>query len=198
MNVLVLSPYPSEILFTLKREGDIYIIHTEELTLDLLERNSIEYIISYGYKFIISKEIIEYMHNNIINLHISYLPYNKGYYPNLWSHIDSTPCGVSIHKIDEGIDTGSIIFRKPVEIIVKNHTFESSYTLLRGEVEKLFNEKWKEIKKNNFKIVKIDSKGSYHSKSQGDKILSLLEAGWKTNILKALEVIKKNKSLALD
>ncbi len=28
---------------------------------------------------------------SIINLHISYLPWNKGAYPNVWSFIDETP-----------------------------------------------------------------------------------------------------------
>ena len=32
----------------------------------------------------------------IINLHISFLPFNRGYYPNLWSHQEGTPSGVTI------------------------------------------------------------------------------------------------------
>ena len=39
---------------------------------------------------------------------LSYLPFNRGKNPNVWSIIESTPCGATIHKIDEKIDTGKI------------------------------------------------------------------------------------------
>ena len=44
-----------------------------------------DWIISYGYKHIIQKEIIQAVKNPIINLHISYLPFNRGVHPNYWS-----------------------------------------------------------------------------------------------------------------
>ena len=71
-----------------------------------------DYIISFGYKHIINKQIIDSFQTNIINLHISYLPFNKGYHPNFWSFKDNTPKGVTIHLIDEGIDTGDILIQK--------------------------------------------------------------------------------------
>jgi len=40
------------------------------------------------------------------------LPYNKGSHPNFWSFIENSPKGVSIHEIDEGIDTGKLIASK--------------------------------------------------------------------------------------
>ena len=82
------------------------------LDIDFLKKNDIDFIISYGYKYIISESVLNHMKDAIINLHISFLPFNKGYYPNLWSHIDSTPSGVSIHRIDKGIDTGEVLLRK--------------------------------------------------------------------------------------
>ena len=33
----------------------------------------------------IEKDIIEFLKYKIINLHISFLPFNRGMYPNLWS-----------------------------------------------------------------------------------------------------------------
>lgn len=65
----------------------------------------------------------------IINCHISYLPYNRGSYPAVWSIIDDTPAGVTIHVIDEGIDTGPIVAR---ELVLKhpNDTGETLYARL--------------------------------------------------------------------
>ena len=50
-----------------------------------------DYIISYGYRHIVSKKIIDSSRNGIINLHASYLPWNKGAHPNFCSFIDKIP-----------------------------------------------------------------------------------------------------------
>ena len=49
------------------------------------EDNSFDFIVSYGYRHILSKNILDLLPNKIINLHISYLPYNRGADPNFWS-----------------------------------------------------------------------------------------------------------------
>ena len=61
-------------------------------------------IVSFGYNKLIKKLILKFVNCPIYNIHISYLPYNKGAHPNFWSFIDRTPHGVSIHKINENID----------------------------------------------------------------------------------------------
>ena len=68
-------------------------------------------IVSYNYKHIIQPEIIVLMNGRLVNLHISYLPWNKGSDPNFWSFIDNTPKGVTIHKIDNHLDTGAILYQ---------------------------------------------------------------------------------------
>ena len=73
-------------------------------------------IICYGYRHIIDKEIIS-KYKKIINLHISYLPYNKGAHPNFWSFADNTPSGVTIHEVNENLDSGNIIFKKKLNLI---------------------------------------------------------------------------------
>ena len=191
MKVLILSPYPERISKSLKREGDEYLIFNEIINVEYLKKNKIDFVISYGYKYIISESVLNYMKNAIINLHISYLPFNRGCYPNLWSHIDSTPSGVSIHRIDKGIDTGEVLLRKKVFIKIKEHNFSSSYDLLRNSIDKLFDENWKYLRFNQLdKLIHIE-KGSYHNKMEGEKILKQLKKGWETNIYEALKVIKK-------
>ena len=83
-------------------------VSTSSKKLRLSEINSFDTIISYGYRFKIDEKLIK-KNKNIINLHIYFLPFNRGAHPNFWSFIENTPSGVSIHKIDKGIDTGDII-----------------------------------------------------------------------------------------
>ena len=140
MKVLILSPYPDQIIKTIKFDKDNFIVHNNKIDIAFLLENKIEFIISYGYKFIIGEEIIKLFRNKIINLHISYLPFNRGSYPNLWSHLENSPSGVSIHYIDEGIDTGDILFQKKISFDQHKHSFRSSYEVLRKEIEELLNE----------------------------------------------------------
>ena len=105
-----------------------------------------DFCISYGYRKIISSQIIKKLKRPIINLHISYLPFNRGSNPNLWSFINNTPKGVTIHEIDKGLDTGRIIFQKKILFRLTNKTtFKNTYDVLRNEIEKLFIKNFKKI-----------------------------------------------------
>lgn len=120
-------------------------------------------VISYGYKHILNKGVIESSHAPIINLHISYLPWNRGAHPNFWSFYDSTPSGVSIHLIDEGVDTGAIIYQRYVNFDQYDNTFSKTYKKLVFEVETLFIDNIDDLVSKNFIAIPQQHKGSYHS-----------------------------------
>ncbi len=44
-----------------------------------------------------------------VNTHPSLLPYGRGKHYNFWSIVDRVPFGVSLHTVDEGIDSGDIV-----------------------------------------------------------------------------------------
>ena len=181
MKVLILSPYPENIINTINK-NDQFLVFNEPINLEFVKKNNIEFVISYGYKFLVKNEVINYLELNIINLHISYLPFNKGYYPNLWSHLEDTPSGVSIHRINSGIDRGDILIREKVVFDFENTTLNSSYNLLREKIEVLFKKNWDKIKKNKIKGYQPLEKGSFHLKKEGDRIISQLHDGWDTKI----------------
>ena len=139
---------------------------------------NIDWVISYGYKYILKSDIIDFTYNPIINLHISYLPFNKGAHPNYWSFVNKTPKGVSIHKIDKGIDTGPIFVQKLVDYN-KNDTLYSFYNKLKYEIEILFIENFKKISNGKIKPFTQKGKGSFHRKRElPDKI------NWNINVNK--------------
>ncbi len=147
-------------------------------------------IISFGYQHIIKEEVISNLNIPIINLHISYLPWNKGAHPNFWSFFDSTPSGVTIHLIDKGIDTGPIIFQKYVNFSDNELTFKDTYKRLLHEIEKLFISKIQNILTGNYHSKPQRGKGSYHEKGEMPKQFS----GWDSNIeeeIKRLDEIFK-------
>ena len=190
MKVLILSPYPQEIIKILEKNQDNYLIYNEKLKISFLKKNKIEFIISYGYKYLITKDIIDIFKGKIINLHISFLPFNRGCYPNLWSHLEGSPSGVTIHFINEQIDGGEILLQKKVEIDPEKHSFRSSYLILRKEIELLLKSNWKSLKLGEIPGKISIHEGSYKNKKDGDEILQLFDEGWDTKITKAIKIIK--------
>ena len=151
------------------------------------------FVICFGYRHLISKDIIIKLKKPIINLHISYLPYNRGSNPNFWSFMENTPSGVSIHEIDSGIDTGPVIFQKIIDFdLIKNQkrlTFNSTYKILKKEVENLFVNKIDKILSGNYKKYSQRGIGSFHKKSEIPKNLN-----WNQNIFSTINKIEKFKN----
>jgi methionyl-tRNA formyltransferase len=150
--------------------------HTEDKIKSI---STFDLVISYGYRHIITGDILNNAEATIINLHISYLPWNRGTHPNFWSFYDGTPSGVSIHLLDEGIDTGPIICQKIVKFDSAMLTFEETYVALISELENLFLQNLKSILSNNFIATpQMKDCGSYHSQKDLPKEF----LGWHTVI----------------
>mgnify|MGYP001186669739 CR=1 FL=1 len=156
-------------------------------TKKIVSASEFDLIISFGYRHIIPNEIIV---NScpIVNLHISYLPFNRGSHPNFWSHYDATPSGVTIHLIDEGIDTGPYLFRKKVSFNTSNLTFKESYQILINEIENLFIHNIDEILSLKFEPKKYEEKGTYHSYTDLP-----IGVDWSSIIDNQIQILSKDK-----
>jgi len=149
------------------------IVFSDKIDLKTLKKLNPDLIISYNYRHIIGKEVLKKY--KIINLHISYLPYNRGAHPNFWAYVEHTPVGVSIHYIDEGIDTGSIISQKKV-VIGNEETLRSSYKKLHFHMRILFKSIFNKL--NKISPRKQKDRGTFHFSSE----LPVLKKGWDTKI----------------
>ena len=194
--ILFLGHSNSPIIKWLIDNNEIVQSTEEKITKDYVNINQFDFLISYGYKFIIRKEILDMFPHKAINLHISFLPFNRGADPNFWSFIDETPKGVSIHYIDDGIDTGDIIVQKKVSFAnLDRQTLATTYKILHNEIQTLFYENWDSIKKQ--KIKRIPQKGKSTSHKSKDKIefIHLIEQDmWNTKVTKLINykrIIKK-------
>lgn len=124
--------------------------------------------ILFGY--ILKPDFINLFPSGIINVHPSFLPYNRGQYPNVWSIIDRTPAGATLHYIDQGIDTGNIIAQEKIEIAPVD-TGESLYKKLEILCLDLFKNTWPLIRSQKIVCKPQDRKmGTYHSKKDVSKI----------------------------
>lgn len=120
----------------------------EEQVKEALILHEIEFIVLAGYMRLIGPTLLEPYKNRIINIHPSLLPA----FPGRTSIADAFDAGVSesgitIHFIDEGIDTGPIIYQKAVPIL-KTDTFATftermhavEHTIYPMVLEKIFQE----------------------------------------------------------
>ena len=191
MNILLLGPKNLVLLNFLRSYNDSVTQISEKISLGYIEENDFDFLISYGYRYIISEIILNLFKDRAINLHISFLPFNRGADPNFWSFLENTPKGVTIHMLDKGVDTGKIIFQKEIFFTSKNESLLSSYEKLHQTILDLFFENWEKIKTKNFKLSKQIGTGSFHALKDIEQYLYLLKKdGWNTKVSK-LKIEKK-------
>ncbi len=97
--------------------------------------------VSVLFGYILRPSFLDIFPEGAVNLHPAYLPYNRGAYPNVWSIVDGTPAGVTLHEIDEGVDTGDIWARRQVEVRPSD-TGRSLYQRLEQAGLDLFQSAW--------------------------------------------------------
>ncbi|MCD1260831.1 formyl transferase [Paenibacillus athensensis] len=181
MHVLVLGPFREHLNRYFSDQGDtVFFTERQVYEKDPIVQQA-DWIISYGYRYIIGERLLQQKSNKVINLHISYLPWNRGADPNLWSFLENTPKGVSIHYIDKGIDTGKIIAQELADF-TDGETLRTSYIKLTEQIERLFTRLWPEIKANRIDPVLQQGTGSFHFVKDKERFTNLLSLGWDTPV----------------
>ncbi len=85
--------------------------------LEKLKEHNIDLIVLAGYMRFIGKVLLGHFPYRIINLHLAYLPQFPGAHSirdAFEAHVSYT--GVTVHYVDEGVDTGEIIRQEKLEI----------------------------------------------------------------------------------
>lgn len=160
-----------------EKEEKVYRVENK-LTLEMVRHLAPSYIVSFNYRHIIPKDILDEMGGRVINLHTSYLPYNRGSSPNFFSFMDNTPKGVTIHKIDEGLDTGAILCQKEFFFDEEKETFATTYEVLLKEIKKLFIDSWEDIKSGKIISREQVGEGTCHRMKELEAIRSQHPFSW--------------------
>lgn len=84
---------------------------------DALAATGAELAIVVAYGKILPKDVLETLPRGFINVHVSLLPKYRGAAPVQWAVIDGeTETGVAIMQLDEGMDTGPVLFENRIAI----------------------------------------------------------------------------------
>lgn len=181
MKILFLGPVDSAVLDFLKSTESQVVQTADPLDEASLDRHAADFLVSHGFRHILRPDVLDRFPRRAVNLHISYLPWNRGADPNLWSFIENTPKGVSIHDLDAGIDTGDVIAQRLVEF-GSAETLRSSYSRLQAEIARLFAEHWSRIRTGHCSATKQVGPGSFHRLADREKVVHLLTNGWDTPV----------------
>ena len=146
-----------------------------------------DFLVSYGYRHILKRDVIAAYNCPIFNLHISYLPYNRGAHPNFWSFHENTPSGVTLHLIDDGVDTGPIVAQRYVNFKKEDDTFVKTYAVLVREMENLFVDNLDSLLSDQWTATKQRGNGSHHYVRD----LPTNFSGWNSNIRQEVEKLDK-------
>jgi methionyl-tRNA formyltransferase len=92
----------------------------------------------------IPEEMIQKFSPGIINLHPSLLPIGRGADPIPWSIVNCQKQGISLHLINQGLDTGDIVFQKEISTTIDmnaGHIYDKAVAELFAEFSRIL-PKW--------------------------------------------------------
>jgi methionyl-tRNA formyltransferase len=115
---------------------------------------------------IIKPPLISLPRHGFINLHPSLLPYNRGKHYNFWAIVEENPFGVSIHFVDEGVDSGDIVVQRVIPYDWTD-TGETLYYKAQTEMVNLFCTSYPMLRTLSIDRTPQDSsQGSFHRASE--------------------------------
>ena len=113
--------------------------------------------------------INKFTSKELFNFHFSLLPKYRGCHTNFFQIFNGEKfSGVTLHKIDAGIDTGSIIDNIKFQLKINNNAYQNYLDLMKYSL-KLFKKNFKTILNKTYKEkIQNPKKGSYYSRNSVD------------------------------
>ena len=177
--ILTDNPHASDLGRELKNVyGDIEIYQSPSGSLQGIPRLNVRDQVSEvvkTYDFVISIHCRQFfppaLVNGIrcINVHPGLNPYNRGWFPQVFSIINGLPFGVTIHEIDEELDHGPIIGQKRYTIRPWD-TSGSVYAKIMNLERELVLEHFVSIREGTYHAVAPEDEGNINYKEDFDKL----------------------------
>ena len=130
-NNLELSPLPADKVVNVPSVNDL------SFEKAIAEANP-DLIIVNGTR-IISSSVIEKIRCPLINVHVGITPLYRGVHGAYWAlaQNDKENCGVTIHMIDKGIDTGGILLQETISVTSQDNFVTYPYLQLQKAIAML-------------------------------------------------------------
>lgn len=102
----------------------------DDKVIDLLKKYSPDALVVNGTR-IISKKILDAVDVPFINIHAGITPKYRGVHGGYWALVndDAAHCGVTVHLVDTGVDTGGVLYQETIEVTERDNF--NTYPLLQ-------------------------------------------------------------------
>ena len=146
---------------SLAEKNNIPLFYNEDLTENIIKKINPEMILVVGYRKIFPNEIIHIPKYGVIGLHASLLPHLRGQAPLNWAILNGdSKAGITMFKMDDGIDTGNIVGQKEINIEITTDIIELKEKISDLAVQ-LVNEYVPLILKGQAKLLRQPASGTY-------------------------------------
>ena len=106
-----------------------------------------------SYSMILKKDLLKVPKSGTLNIHSSLLPKNRGANPLQWGIINQDDfAGVTLHEVDEGIDSGPILDQRKTKILMEDTWVSLSYRikdltydLIEKNINQILSKNWNSI-----------------------------------------------------
>jgi len=140
-------------------------IDVKDRVADLIEDYDI--IISLHCKQLFPAELVRAV--KCINVHPGFNPYNRGWYPQVFSMINKLPVGATIHEMDEQLDHGPIIVQEQIRVF-SHDTSKTVYDRILELETRLFSENIERILKGGYTVFAPASEGNVNLKKDFERL----------------------------
>ena len=131
--------------------------------LQFIRQYNADLFISVASPVIFKDELIKIPRLDCINIHNAPLPKYRGMLPNFWQlYHGEKRAGITVHRIDAGIDTGDIITQKYVPIEL-NESLHNLITKTKKQGAHIIKEIIKDFRDQKVQHKKMEGTGSYFS-----------------------------------
>jgi methionyl-tRNA formyltransferase len=104
-----------------------------------------------------------------VNVHPGMNPYNRGWFPQVFSIINGLPSGVTIHEIDNELDHGPIIVQKEYKIQSWD-TSGSAYAQIMALEKELVLEHFIAIRDQTYEVISPKGEGNINYKEDFERL----------------------------
>lgn len=80
----------------------------------LAQREPIDLAFTLWWPKLVRQPLLQIPRRGCVNTHPSLLPHGRGKHSNFWMIVEEAPFGVTLHLLDEGVDTGPLIAQKAI------------------------------------------------------------------------------------
>lgn len=131
---------------------------------------SYDMVFSLHCKQIFPKELVD----NVccVNFHPGYNPFNRGWYPQVFSILNGLPIGATIHLMDSQVDHGKIIAQRKVDIAPSDTSLEVYRKVIEAEKE-LISKNIFTLIEGTFPMTAPKEEGNYNGIKDYQKLCAL-------------------------